>query len=139
MTSYNSCQWKKREKFQIAIFCSLLFLLASWYLILDRDSSWSMPQIFFIKTPPLAYHYQRRTQNFGHISKLGLPYLRRSLKWTKISQDKCFSDYLPSEFGWTFWNQTLLLDINFVRILLVNNQVKNYKRHISTKVLLRDA
>ena len=49
---------------------------------------------------------KKKLRNFGHMSKLGVPYLPSSLVWTKIGLDKysyCLP-YLPTQKGWTFSN-----------------------------------
>ena len=64
----------------------------------------------------------KKIRKFGH---MGLPYLPRSLVWTKKSLDKypyCLP-YLPIQKVWTFLNWSLSLNVyflTFVRILLVN-------------------
>ena len=69
----------------------------------------------------------KKIWKFGHMSKLGLPYLPSSLVWTKKRLDKysyCLP-YLPIQKVWTFLNWSLSLNVYFltlVRILLGNNQ-----------------
>ena len=49
---------------------------------------------------------EKKLRNFGHMSKLGVPYLPSSLVWTKIGLDKysyCLP-YLPIQKVWTFFN-----------------------------------
>ena len=44
----------------------------------------------------------KKLQKFGHMSKLGVPYLPCSLVWTKINLDKhssVYPTYLPKKFG----------------------------------------
>ena len=77
----------------------------------------------------------KKLRNFGHMSKLGVPYLPSSLVWTKISLDKysyCLP-YLPIQKVWTFSNLSLFLNVHFltlVRILLVDIQVEYYQGHL---------
>ena len=86
---------------------------------------------------------QKKLRKFGHTSKLGLPYLPRSLVWTKKSLDKysyCLP-YLPIQKVWTFLNWRLPLNVyflTFVRILLVNNHARYHQGHLWIKDLLRD-
>ena len=45
---------------------------------------------------------KKKLRNFGHISKLGVPYLLSSLVWIKISLDKhssVYPTYLTKKFG----------------------------------------
>ena len=76
-----------------------------------------------------------KIRKFGHMSKLGLPYLPNTLVWTKISLDKysyCLP-YLPIQKVWTFLYRILSLNIyilTFVWILLVNNHVRYHQGHL---------
>ena len=47
---------------------------------------------------------EKKLRNFGHMSKLGVPYLPSSLVWTKISLNKYSYSlpYLPMPKVWTF-------------------------------------
>ena len=45
---------------------------------------------------------KKKLRNFGHMSKVGLPYLPCTLVWTKISLDKhssVYPTYLSKKFG----------------------------------------
>ena len=70
-----------------------------------------------------------KIQNFGHMSKLGLPYLLSTQLWTKIGLDKysyCLP-YLPIQKVWSFSNHSVFLKVHFltfVMILFVNIQVR---------------
>ena len=58
---------------------------------------------FFLRN---GFKKKKKLRNFGHMSKLGVPYLPSSLVWTKISLDKysyCLP-YLPIQKVWTFSN-----------------------------------
>ena len=45
----------------------------------------------------------KKKKKFGHMPKLGLPYLPRTLIWTKIVWANVFLlPYLPSQLVWTF-------------------------------------
>ena len=75
---------------------------------------------------------KKKLRKFGHMPKLGLPYLPSSLVWTKKSLDMysyCLP-YLPIQKVWTFLYRILSLNIcilTFVRILLVNNHVRYHQ------------
>ena len=81
---------------------------------------------------------KKKLRNFGHMSKLGVPYLPSSLVWTKIGLDKysyCLPN-LPIQKVWTFWNLSVFLNVHFlifVRIPLVNIQVEYYEGHLQMK------
>ena len=72
--------------------------------------------------------------------KLGVPYLRSSLVWTKKGLDKysyCLPN-LPIQKVWTFWNLSVFLNVHvliFVRIPLVNIQVEYFEGHLQMKDL----
>ena len=54
--------------------------------------------LFFLGKPSI----KKKLRKFGHMSKLGLPYLPRTLVWTKISLDKYsifYPTYLSKKFG----------------------------------------
>ena len=88
---------------------------------------------------------QKRIQKFEHISKLGLPYAPSTLVWTKVSLDKysivyCLP-YLPIQKVWTYWNKSLHFNIyflNFIRALLVNNQIDYHQGHLKMEDFHRD-
>ena len=76
---------------------------------------------------------EKKTTKVWHMSKLGLPYLLRSLVWTKKSLDE-FSyclPYLPIQKVWTFFNWSLTLNIYFLTfVLLVNNNARYHQGHL---------
>ena len=54
--------------------------------------------IFLLRRDPP----QKKLRKFGHMSKLGVPYLPCSLVWTKMNLDKyssVYPTYLPKKFG----------------------------------------
>ena len=65
----------------------------------------------------LRREIQKKLRKFGHMSKLGVPYLPCSLVWTKISLDKhssVYPTYLPKKFG-HFGTKVCSWIINFDR------------------------
>ena len=62
---------------------------------------------------PITHHLgpKKKIRNFGHMSKIGLPYLPSTLVWTKkkFGQVSPCLPYLPFQKVWTFWNKKLLV------------------------------
>ena len=77
----------------------------------------------------------KKLRKFGHMSELGLPYLPRSLVWTKKvweSTPIVYPTYLFKMFG-NFLIEILSLHeyfLTFVRILLVDNHARHYQGHL---------
>merc|ERR1712240_944262 len=69
--------------------------------------------------------HKKKLRNFGHMSKVGLPYLPSTLVWTKISLDKyspVYPTYLSRKFG-HFGSKVcplIHISIEYIQVLLVS-------------------
>ena len=85
------------------------FLTGGEYDDDDEDSYSLSSYIFngkeFVQVYCLGERPKKKLRKFGHMSKLGVPYLPCSLVWTKMNLDKyssVYPTYLPKKV-WTFW------------------------------------
>ena len=80
--------------------------------------------IFLCNNQLLGEHSKRKLQNFGHMSKIGLPYVPCTLIWTKkkVGQVLFCLPYLPTQKVWTFW--VCSISTHFVRNLIQHNFLK---------------
>ena len=68
---------------------------------------------------------KKNLRNFGHMSKVGLPYLPSTLVWTKISLDKyssVYPTYLSRKFG-HFGSKVcpiIHISIEYIEVLLIS-------------------
>ena len=89
----------------------------------------SLTQPHSVRKPNLGEHKKKTLQNFGHMSKLGLPYVPCTLTRTQKSLDKYSSVYatLHTQKIWAFWNQSFLyfLILSEIRLNAIFEAIPN--------------
>ena len=76
------------------------FKTKNWPALWEAPSKWWLESNY--KEALRREIRNKKLRKFGHMSKLGVPYLPCSLVWTKISLEKyssVYPTYLPKKFG----------------------------------------
>ena len=110
--------WPLANEHQAQAYQSLALLSPSLFILIIMEEEKKIHRegcstllIFLILSDPgdggSKGRVPKRLRDFGHMSKLGLPYLPITLVWTKIRLDKYSSvhpsPYIPLQKVWTFW------------------------------------